>query len=205
MSVKFTGQWQKAQTLLKSGGKLATTFKNAVVAEARVLEGEIKKTLTSQGQSSGEKFTPLQRITLMIRRLRGNASSKPLIETGDLRREVDTKEISEGAFVGVPHGPVSFRGRQYSDIAKINEEGATFAVNVTPAMRALFFAALRESGVSVRAPSGGTGGSGSPFQLGIWIVRIPPRPFLKPSFEEYTKDPNKILERISKKLEAALR
>jgi hypothetical protein len=205
VAVKFTGSWQKAQNLLGNKHGIATAFKKAVVAEGKILETEIKKTLTSQGESSGESWSPLSRLTLLVRRLRGNASSKALLETGDLRREVDTKEVSEGAFVGVPHGPVSFRGLPFSTIAKMNEEGATFAVKVTPAMQALFFAALREAGVRVNSNSGGSGGSGSPFQQGVWIIRIPPRPFLKPSFEKYSKERDKIQARVSKHLERVVK
>ncbi|MCU0659601.1 MAG: hypothetical protein MUF64_31345 [Polyangiaceae bacterium] len=82
--------------------------------------------------------------------------------------------------MGVSGGAGAGGGKSAADLAKLHEFGAgPFVVRLSPKARRFLFAMLRQSGQE----RGGSEGGGR----GVAVIRIPPRPFLRPAFEAYRK------------------
>jgi hypothetical protein len=63
---------------------------------------------------------------------------------------------------------------------------------MTPKMRRFLFAMLRKAGIEPTSSGGGKG---------VVVIRIPPRPFLRPAFESFSKGVQKrFLRRIARSM-----
>jgi phage gpG-like protein len=179
MSVGRSGDWALARRLLASGpARLKGAIATAVRQEAQLLRKQIVEGITNQAPG-GQPFKPLAATTLAARRLRGFGGTKALLRRGDLRGSITVVVEGDEAFVGVSRKARNKSGTPLANIAEIHEFGAgPFIVPMTPRMRRFLFAMLRKAGVE---PGTGHGGGGS----GAVVVRIPPRPFLRPAFEAF--------------------
>lgn len=161
--------------------------KKAVLAEAHFLRTKMVRGIR-QGAPAGKRFLPLAASTLAIRRFKGRGGNKPLIVTGALRNAIRVKKLSDGkVFVGV----LRSANAKAADVADIQENGSRpIVIPLTPKARAFLMKVFRESNL-IRNPSSGSAGStGKPGQTGgttIAIVRIPPRPFIKPVVDRFAK------------------
>jgi hypothetical protein len=110
--------------------------------------------------------------------------SKILVQSGTLRNSITVVRRNRQVFIGVLRSAQGRDGRKVYNIARIHEFGAgPFAVKWTPKSRAWWFAQLRQAGIS----GGGSKGPSwaTPSHLGgMRLVRIPPRPFLRPVFRK---------------------
>lgn len=179
MSVGRSGDWALARRLLASGpARLKGAIATAVRQEAQLLRKQIVEGITSQAPG-GQAFAPLAATTIAARKLRGFGGTKALLRRGDLRNSITVIAEGDEAFVGVSRKARGKGGSPLANIAEMNEFGAgPFIVPMTPRMRRFLFAMLRKAGIT---PGGGHGGGGA----GAVVVRIPPRPFLRPAFEAF--------------------
>jgi hypothetical protein len=164
---------------LASGpARLKGAIATAVRQEAQLLRKQIVEGITSQAPG-GQAFAPLAATTIAARKLRGFGGTKALLRRGDLRNSITVIAEGDEAFVGVSRKARGKGGSPLANIAEMNEFGAgPFIVPMTPRMRRFLFAMLRKAGIT---PGGGHGGGGA----GAVVVRIPPRPFLRPAFEAF--------------------
>jgi phage gpG-like protein len=191
MTVTKTGDWQAARRVLgASGSRLKQAITTAVKQEAQVLRGRIVEGLTRQAPG-GNTLTPLAPTTLAARALKGFGGTKALLRRGDLRNSITAVVEGDTAFVGVKRQAQG--GKGMANLAELHEFGAgPFTVVMTARMRRFLFAVLRRAG---KAPGSGGGGGGG---LGVVVIRIPPRPFLRPAFEAYRKEaPARFLRRVA--------
>jgi len=104
--------------------------------------------------------------------------NEPLIVQGDLRNSIAVVKEGDGVFVGVLRSAKSSGGGSLVNVAAIHEFGSRpIVLKITPKVRALLHAAFRKAGLD--APSGERPSTG------VAVIRIPPRPFLRPVFEVY--------------------
>ncbi len=172
--MRQTGDWALARRLIASGpARLKGAIGVALRQEAQLLRKQIVDGLTNQAPG-GQPILPLAAATLAARKLKGFGGTKALLRRGDLRSSITVVVEGDQAFVGIKRGA---RGRGAADVAQIHEFGAgPFVIPLTPRMRRFLFAVLRKSGAE---PHGSGGGKG------VVVVRIPPRPFLRPAFEAF--------------------
>jgi hypothetical protein len=191
-----TGDWALARQLLSGApARLQAAARQALLQEAQALRNDIVRGLTSQAPG-GQAFTPLAPLTLAARVLKGIGGSKALIANADLRNAIGVVPGGDEVFVGVPRSAQSKDGEGLVHIAVIHEFGAgPVAVPLTPAMRRFLFVLLKSAGVAPRSGSHGGGGAG------VIIVRIPPRPFLRPPFQVFQRvAPKRFLNRVARAL-----
>lgn len=196
MKLSKTGAWDAARRLLSTAPK---RFKDAqdkaVMQEAQFFRTKIVEGLRS-GAPGGQALQPLAPTTLAIRRLRGAKGTKPLIVHGDLRNSIAVVKEGDGVFVGVLRSAKSSGGASLANVAAIHEFGSRpIVLKITPKVRALLHAAFRKAGLD--APSG------TRPSTGVAVIRIPPRPFLRPVFETYGAPDvvaKRFIERVAKLL-----
>lgn len=172
--MRQTGDWALARRLIASGpARLKGAIGVALRQEAQLLRKQIVDGLTNQAPG-GQPILPLAATTLAARKLKGFGGTKALLRRGDLRGSITVVVEGDQAFVGIKRGA---RGRGAADVAQIHEFGAgPFVIPLTPRMRRFLFAVLRKSGAEPHGQGGGKG---------VVVVRIPPRPFLRPAFEAF--------------------
>ncbi len=188
------GQWQKA--LIATGvtrQRLGAAITKSVLQDAAFLRKQIVQGIRRQAPA-GKKFRQLAPTTIAVRRFRGFRGSKALIVRADLINSIQVKKLRGAAFIGVLKQKRSPDGRSLADIARVQEFGSkTIVIEMTDKMRRFLFAAFA-SGAGT-AGGGGGGGGGT----GIIILRIPPRPFLRPVFKKFAK-PSVMRPRILNRL-----
>ncbi|MCU0658091.1 MAG: hypothetical protein MUF64_23355 [Polyangiaceae bacterium] len=180
MTVRRTGDWDRARSLLAAGpARLRGALGALLEQEARSLQGQIVEGLKNQAPG-GKALPPLAATTLAARRMVGAGGSKALLRRGTLPEAIVVRLSGLEAFVGVSGGASAGGGKSAADLAKLHEFGAgPFVVRLSPKARRFLFAMLRQSGQE----RGGSEGGGR----GVAVIRIPPRPFLRPAFEAYRK------------------
>jgi hypothetical protein len=181
VSVGRKGDWALARRLLAAGPtRLKGAIGTAVRQEAQLLRKQIVEGITNQAPG-GKPIAPLAATTIAARQLAGFGGTKALIRRGDLRNSITVIVEGDEAFVGVSRTARGKGGAALANVAEIHEFGAgPFIVPMTPRMRRFLFAVLRKAGV-ISDGSRESGGKGAV------VVRIPPRPFLRPAFEEFKK------------------
>ncbi len=180
MTTRRTGDWDRARSLLATGpARLRGALGALLEQEAQTLRGQIVEGLKNQAPG-GKALPPLAATTLAARRMVGAGGSKALLRRGTLPEAIVVRLSGLEAFVGVSGGASAGGGKSAADLAKLHEFGAgPFVVRLSPKARRFLFAMLRQSGQE----RGGSEGGGR----GVAVIRIPPRPFLRPAFEAYRK------------------
>ena len=178
MSAKMTGDWAMAKRILAGGpARLKGTIETTVRQEAQLLRREIVQGITRQAPG-GEAFRPLSPLTLAARKMKGRGGTKALMVHGDLRNAISAIVRGDAAFIGVPRKARGKDGKTVVDVARVHEFGSgPIVIPMTPAMRRYLFVLLRKAGVK---PTKGSG-------RGVVVVRVPPRPFLRPAFRQFQR------------------
>lgn len=210
LRAKLTGDWEKARTILNNISQVRAAMDWAVVQEAHEARRRIVRGITDQAPA-GKQFKELAKFTLFLRRVKGFRGSKALIVTATLRNSITVKPLGRGrAFVGVMRGQETPDGKQLFNIARVHEVGATIIVKVTPRMRNWLMLMLRKGGFGSKTakardkatgrytkrkwhPAGGAGG----VSRRVIVIRIPPRPYIRPVIEEMLSNPQELQRRIA--------
>jgi hypothetical protein len=185
MPFRRTGEWSKAREFFNgSGARMQQALQSGLRHEAERLRTEVVQGITRQAPG-GRAFVPLSASTLARRRLGGFLGTKALMVAGDLRNAVTVVVRGDEAFVGVQRATRGADGRSLANVAEIQEFGAgPFVVPITDKMRRLL-GALRAVSGSAPAAGGSSGHNGTGSR--VIVVKIPPRPFLRPAFDAWKK------------------
>jgi len=196
VKVTKTGEWSAARKILASAPKrLREAERKAVLQEAQFFRTKIVEGLRA-GAPGGEALQPLAPTTLAIRKLGGGKGTKPLIRHGDLRNSIAIVKEGDGVFVGVLRSAKSSGGGPLVNVAAIHEFGSRpIVVKITPKVRAFLHAAFRKAGLDQP--------SGERRSTGVAVIRIPPRPFLRPVFEKYGQ-PEEVARRFTERVATLL-
>lgn len=206
--ITLTGEWEAAKMTMDGASEdIDQALEAAILALAEYFVGRLKKKIASNVPPANSGLTIMQK-----------RSSKTLINSGDMRNSVTTVvQDKHNVFVGIPR-TVSARGAKsgvgfkavsssqaklgsVANLAQIMEQGRTIVQRVTDKQRRFLHATLGKKASKVP--------SGQP-SSGVIVIHIPPRPFIKPTFdEELPGAPARFqklflanLERIGKKVPA---
>jgi hypothetical protein len=196
-TMRKTGDWGKVARVLSSHDRLPNAVRKAAEGEAQALRAEVTKGLDSQAPG-GRSLAPVERTTAAVRRAKGLGSGRSLLVTGDLQAAVTVQRSGDGVFVGVPRTARGRQGQPLGAIASQAERGGYIVLRKTPKMMAFLHRAFREAGLP--APPKGIKASSK----GAIIIRIKPRPFLKPVVERYLASPAAAEKRIAEQLARAM-
>jgi len=180
--IKLYGDWGKASKVMRnmqmSLDKVVSLFLHK---ETNNLRAHILEVFRSQGGPAGWK--PLSKWTLAMRRFRGFGGTSILQQSGQLRNSIINKVDAPAltGFVGVLYQTKRGRERMVN-IAKVHEFGSkTRRFKPSPKQRRF----LMMVGTKMGLFSKGSGGSGR--GRGVYIFRIPPRPFMQPGAKSWKK------------------
>lgn len=205
--MRLEGDWAKAFEYLDNTAAVKAAENAAVLEEAHEAQRRIVKGITSQAPA-GKQFVALSRLTLLFRRVRGFGGKKALIVTGGLRNSVVVEQKAPGkVYVGVSRSAKNPNGKLYYDIAKIQEFGAVILIRVTSRMRRYLMAHIkgrygtRSSDFKRRDTKGRfrTVGQGG-LATGVLVIKIPPRPFIKPVLDDMLKNREATVARVQKRI-----
>lgn len=187
-SVTMTGPWSTLGGILAKGAQ-ATRWRSAtskaLLKEGHRLRAKMVKAF-NQGGPQGRKWAQLSPTTIAIRKAMGFGGRKPLLRTGDLRNSITVVQPdADSVFVGFHRNAVTSDGKQVVPIASIHENGAIFTVPAD---------AESSKGKRVRgfwyAMSVASGGAIKPLKKSttILVIKIPPRPLIRPIWEQERND-----------------
>lgn len=186
--IKITrdGDWQQAREILDAAPKdIPRVVGVAIKQEAHFLAGKVKERLRTG------PFTPKR--SAGGRNAKGQytgGGSKPLNKTGALKQSITAIVRDNEAFIGISRGAPGHGGKVH-DLAMVHEFGALIVMAMTAKQRRFLF------GVLFKGKTGGGGGSGT----GILVIKIPARPFIRPTFEdEAPQIPERFYARLAKAL-----
>lgn len=188
-----SGEWAKARRLLSAAPqRLRAAIDVARRQEAHALRNEVVEGLTNQAPG-GEPLRPPSPLTQAARQLAGFDGTKALLVRGDLRNTIVVTFSGDDAFIGVARSARGKDGAPLADIAKLHEFGGPpVIIPITPQMRRFLFVLLRRAGAP---PTGGA-------SLGVIVVQVPPRPFLRPALEKFRHGAGeRFLARVARQLE----
>jgi hypothetical protein len=195
--VKKIGAWSRVGKLLAAAPRrMREAVDKALLQEAQFFRTKIVEGIREQAPGV-KAFAPLAPTTLAIRHFRGFKGTKALLVQGDLRNSVTVVKEGGGVFVGVLRSAKGRAGQPLVNVAAVHECGSPpIVVRLTPRARRFLHAAFRKAGLDSPA-------SHKP-SIGIGIIKVPARPFLRPVFDKYGADADEVsrrfLERIARNL-----
>jgi phage gpG-like protein len=123
MTVRKFGQWNVARaTTHRMGERARRGMHKAIRQEAQLFRSMVLRAFNSRGRTNGKAWAPLKPDTK-----KRKGSSKPLIDTGDLRNSVAVVDLGAQVFVGVPNLARNRQGEALTSIAAVHEYGKTIA------------------------------------------------------------------------------
>lgn len=173
-----------AQLLMSVPKELKGALDAALAQEGLFAMGEVKRGIVAQAPG-GVAFTPLAATTLKAREVGGAGGkspkfggSKALIVTGELLNAITSVVEGGTAFVGLLRTARSKNGKDLANLGTIHEYGAgpTVIPYKSERQRRYVMWLMREAGLTGSPKTGSAGG-------GAYTLRIPARPFLRPTFQ----------------------
>ena len=203
ISLEDPEAWRKVRATLALGQDIDRHVKISVLAELQYLRKRVLEVFKNEGPP-GSKWPALSPITIAVRSFEGFKGTKILQVTRDLMGSISVIPDGElGGFVGVARTKARKDGQDPVNLARLHEQGATFAHTVTPAQRRYLFAALAAAGLNTAPPAGHARSFDGPVTGTTIVIKIPPRPFLGPVFDVYARPEDlalSIVRRVCKKL-----
>lgn len=191
--VRKVGPWSRAGKLLAAAPKrLRAAADKALMQEAQFFRTKIVEGIREQAPG-GKTIVPLAPTTIALRRFRGFKGTKALLVQGDLRNSITVVKEGGRVFVGVLRTAKGRAGQPLADVAAVHEFGSRpIVVKLTPKSRAFLHAAFRRAGLD--APRGGKP------SIGIAVIKVPARPFLRPVFEKWGGNADAVSKRFLERL-----
>lgn len=175
--IKQTGEWTKMRAAMRriDAKSLRLAEGAAVYQEAHLFRKKIIECFNSSGRSNGIQWEPNKPSVLANKR-----SSKPLIDTADLKNSVQVVGRNQySAEVGIPNKARNRDGVRMTRIAEVHEFGKVIVMEVTLPMFRYVMAMMSELG----GPAGaGTG----QFRPGaVIVINIPARSFIQSTVDAH--------------------
>lgn len=189
MGIAKTGQWVLAgKSVDNLAGRFKVAERKATLVQAHFFRERIIAAFKTSGASSGKAWVKNAPSVVASKR-----SSKPLINTGDLRQSINVVDMKGVIFVGIPSGKRSRDGKRVTQIGEVHEFGKIILIPVTDKMRKYVMMKMRELGYP---PSAGR----AKFTKGVMILKIPERSFLRSTGQKYFSNRAKVAARYNKSL-----
>jgi hypothetical protein len=193
VAVIRVGDWALASRILATGSvRVNRAINQAVLQEAQFFRAQVIAGIRDQSPG-GQAFKPLSASTLAVRRFKKFNGTKALLNRGDLRNSIRVHRQGAGAaFVGVLRSARNRDGRPLANVAELNEWGSRpIVIQVTPKMRRLLAIMHRREGNS-STTKGGMASTG----VGIIVVQIPARPFIRPVADKLYSNRGEVRDRF---------
>lgn len=187
------GDWSRATKLLRYGPTaIQASIPIAIRQEAEFLRRKIVENFKAQGATGGQPFLPMANGTALTRRFRNRPAGKVLLDTADLRNSITVHMSGDDAFVGILRtARGKSDGRPLANIASVHENGQTIAIPITRAMIRFLHAMFRSGAGSKQS------GSSQPLREGqVLVIKIPPRPFIRPVIEKFYSNATEVRARF---------
>lgn len=124
MTIQKTGDWPEARVAVaRMGARMVKASEKATKQEAQLFRAMVVRAFNSRGKSNGVAWKPIKPATKKRKR-----SSKPLIDSGQLRNSVQIVERGDSVFVGVPSFARRKDGGPLVSIAAVHEYGKKIAI-----------------------------------------------------------------------------
>jgi len=196
--VTKVGDWDAARQFVSTASRrFKEAVDKAVLQEAQFFRTKIVEGLREQAPG-GQPFAPLAPTTLAVRRFRGFKGTKALIVRGDLRNSIVVVKQAGGVFVGVLRTAKGKAGQSLVNVAAVHEFGSRpIVLKLSPKARRFLHVAFRSAGLDSPA--------GDRPSVGIAVIRVPARPFLRPTFEKFGQPEDvsrRFVERVARLLTA---
>lgn len=198
----MVGAWRPASSLLHAASTgMTKAMDKAVLQIAHELRAEVLLGFRTQAPA-GRPWKPLSPWTLAGRRAAGNRGTKARFATGTTVRNIVVRRTGGAVLVGIMRSARHKKGKSLTNIAIVQENGATIRVKVTPKMRRYIFWMMRKGGLGKSAGGGRArdkssgrfikqngvqakrqrGNRRGKYGLakGTLLIRIPARPAFKP-------------------------
>lgn len=176
MATKKVGDWSKAGKLMRLMSRgTATAIKKAAADEAEYFRKKVVQAFDTSGKSNGITWKANKATTLTSK-----SGTKPLIDSGDLKRAIEVHKKGGDYFVGIRSGKQHRDGRPLDQIATTHEFGKILAVRITAKMLRFLHANADRIGL----------GKGSGGQLAVGktlMIEIPKRSFLQSTADAHFK------------------
>jgi hypothetical protein len=174
--IEKSKEWKQAQDILNKATNLIREAVDIIPRrEAEFFKDQIKDGIMTQAPG-GKHLKPISPATKLARRALGISGDKALISRGELMNSISLRRDGKSWFVGIPK---KRKGRTtLAQAAQIQEEGyGPVAIKMTPQMRKFLFGVVFKN-----SPNKGNNAEGGDSFL---IIKVPPRPFIKPVFDKY--------------------
>lgn len=123
MTVKKIGDWNAARAAVAGmGARFKAASERANKQEAQLFRSLVVRAFNSRGATNGKPWPKLQRATI-----RAKGSSKPLIDSGQLRNSIAVIDDGDNVFVGIESKKQRSGGGPLVDIAAVHEFGKVIA------------------------------------------------------------------------------
>lgn len=199
MTIRITkvGDWDVARRFVSTASRrFREAVDKAVLQEAQFFRTKIVEGIREQAPG-GQSFAPLAPTTLAVRRFVGFRGTKALIRRGDLRNSIVVVKQAGGVFVGVLRTAKGKAGQPLVNVAAVHEFGSRpIVLKLTPKARRFLHAAFRNAGLDSAAADRPS--------VGIAVIHVPARPFLRPVFEKYGQ-PEDVAQRFVERAARALK
>lgn len=118
-----TGDWQQARAAVNAmAARYQRASARALKGEAQLFRRRVVEAFNSRGKSNGQAWVPNKPSTV-----RKKGSSKPLIDSGQLRNSIEVIDGPAGVFVGVSSKVQRKGGGPLVNIAEVHEYGKVVA------------------------------------------------------------------------------
>lgn len=185
LGLTLVGDWKAAkQVLADAPADLEQATNAALAAIAEFLVGRIKKRIGDGVAPPQSPFTALTK-----------GSSKTLVNKGDFRNGMRAIEVGKfNFFVGIPSALQGGKnGHKVGSLARLGdvlENGRVIVQRMTDKQRKFLHATLGKKVAKLPSKGGSTG---------VLVIHIPPRPVIKPTFDEFQADAPRLFEKYLKK------
>lgn len=191
-------QWERAISLTAGAGeRIKAAMTTALFQEAHRLRAIMVAQFDNGVAADGTAWKPLSPLALAVRRFTGFAGTKILVRSTTLRNNISVIPVADGFFIGITRNARRGDGKDPVNVAKVQEEGASFTMTMTAKQRAFLFAAIAKAGLG--RTSSGKGRGGGPWTV---TITIPARPFIAPVFNSIDQSAfeSRIRDRMAKLL-----
>lgn len=121
--VMKVGDWAKARAAVSGMGvRMRKATDRASRMEAQLYRKKVLDAFKTRGMSNGKAWAPLKPSTI-----KRKGSSKPLIDTGQLRNSIVVIERGKEIFIGISSKVQRPRGGPLVNIAAVHEYGSVIA------------------------------------------------------------------------------
>lgn len=181
IKVMQVGQWREAHDAVDNlDMRFKSAMDEALKKEAEYAQRKVKEAFRTSGASNGVKWRQNSQSTLRFKK-----GTKPLVNSGILRRSIKIHKKGDDYFVGIENSARTKKGGNLARIAAVQEFGHVIVMRVTKKQHGFFMSQLKNFGSGSKRKTSGK----RTFKPGsILVIKIPSRSFIKSTKDAHFKE-----------------